>query len=259
MALGSAYGIEKYSDPERTKVNKDYARYTTIRTAIMFGYQIERVSNDRIILYNMMLKPAATGVIDKNYPYAVFEHDMQVLTESYNQLLKNYGKDVLPNDYYGQETSIQDDKLEKAYPYAQDPILKYVLLRNKMPANKADKFDKNVYEQMQHSVAVLKEVTWGKDIAAALEYFWHAQRDLLPKDPANSRPMEDPTKPGRPRDGQRAGGPEDPHIPPPTSARPVPMPKIGPENEVDIDPGIWLYGGNENVDPGIELKEPQRG
>ena len=180
MALGSVYGIEKYSDSAETKLNKDYTRFQAIRTALLFGYKINKISDDRIILYNMMHKPATGLVVDKNYPYAMFKIDMKNLTNNYNASLKKFGSHTLPYDYYTEEQPMSEDKVEQAYPYAQDPIIKAKLLKDKMGQRKGNEFSQEVDENMQSATIILQEVSWGKDVAAALDYFWkNNKRNLV--------------------------------------------------------------------------------
>jgi len=185
MALGSAYGIEKYKDAEGA-LNKDYMRYHTIRTALLFGYKIERITNDKIILYDGRKKTAHCLVIDNSYPYKMFVANMEKLTSNYNVLLVSEAKSgtkVMPAELYREEYAVSDDKAEQAYPYGQDPVLKATLLKDKMAQQKGEAFAKEVDEEMKRAAVVLKEVNWGKPVAEATEYFWHHnRRNLLPEE-----------------------------------------------------------------------------
>lgn len=185
MALGSAYGIEKYKDADGA-LNKDYMRYHTIRTALLFGYKIERISNDKIILYDGRKKTAHCLIIDNSYPYKMFVANMEKLTSNYNVLLVSEAKSgtkVMPAELYGEEHAVSDDKAEQAYPYGKDPVLKAALLKDKMAQQKGEAFAKEVDEEMKRATVVLKEVNWGKPVAEATEYFWHHnRRNLLPEE-----------------------------------------------------------------------------
>lgn len=157
----------------------------------------------------------------KGKAFKTIQGDMADEIYFYMQMLTAYGPKQREMDFF---TNYYANQLYRASKTFTDALLE---IQNGV--NNHNGYTQDLYEELYSYVTspeIADRIHFSKKDYDEEYLFTFGEHDST-----HGVPMEDPTKPGRPRDGQRAGGPEDPHIPPPTSARPIETPNNGSEEQ----------------------------